>query len=212
MNQYSTLDYLIINFDQGLRTVFGQPLGTARPNPADKQTDAELSETEKREVIGLMRVNHSGEVSAQALYQGQALTAQSEEVRNNMQQSAWEENDHLIWCQKRVEELGGQTSLLNPIWYVGSFTIGAVAGTVGDKYSLGFVAETEKQVVKHLEEHLLRLPQQEQKSQAILEQMKQDEAHHATMAIKSGGVPLPSTVRWIMGKMSKVMTKTAYWI
>ncbi|MEK7991571.1 MAG: 2-polyprenyl-3-methyl-6-methoxy-1,4-benzoquinone monooxygenase [Thiotrichaceae bacterium] len=212
MNQYSTLDYLIINFDQGLRTVFGQPLGTARPNPADKQMDAELSETEKREVVGLMRVNHSGEVSAQALYQGQALTAHSEEVRNNMQQSAWEENDHLIWCQKRVEELGGHTSLLNPLWYVGSFTIGAVAGAVGDKYSLGFVAETEKQVVKHLEEHLERLPQQEQKSQAILEQMKEDEAHHATLAIKSGGVPLPSPVRWMMGKMSKVMTKTTYWV
>lgn len=212
MNQYSPLDHLIIHFDQGLRTIFGQPLGTVRPNPADSQQDAELSETEKREVTGLMRINHAGEVSAQALYQGQALTARSEEVRKNMQQSAWEENDHLIWCQKRVEELGGRTSILNPFWYAGSFTIGALAGVAGDKYSLGFVAETEKQVIKHLEEHLERLPQQERKSLAILEQMKQDEAHHATVAIKQGGIPLPAAVRWIMGGMSKVMTKTAYWI
>ncbi len=212
MTQYSTLDHLIINFDQGLRTLFGQPLGTARPNPADAKIDTALSETEKREVIGLMRVNHAGEVSAQALYQGQALMARNEEVHKTMEQSAYEENDHLIWCQKRVLELGGHTSILNPLWYVGSFTMGALAGAAGDKYSLGFVIETEKQVIKHLEEHLERLPQQDYKSQAILEQMKGDEAHHATVAIKHGGVPLPQPIRWLMGRISKVMTKTAYWI
>jgi 3-demethoxyubiquinol 3-hydroxylase len=208
----SALDQFIIQFDQGLRTVFGQPLGTKRSNPAAKYLETELSPTEKRHIIALMRINHAGEVSAQALYQGQAITARNPELRQTMQRSAQEENDHLIWCQQRLQELGGNTSLLNPFWYAGSLLIGATAGAVGDKYSLGFLAETERQVVKHLEQHLAQLPTQEQKAHAILVQMKQDEAHHALVAIQAGAANLPAPVTWLMGAMSKVMTKTAYWI
>ncbi|MEN8217183.1 MAG: 2-polyprenyl-3-methyl-6-methoxy-1,4-benzoquinone monooxygenase [Pseudomonadota bacterium] len=212
MQQLTPLDHLIINVDHGLRTLFGQPLSTTRPNPAQKLEETELSETDKQLSARLMRVNHAGEVSAQALYQGQALTARTKAVRDNMKQSALEENDHLEWCQKRISELNGHLSFLNPLWYTGSYTIGAMAGAAGDKWSLGFVAETERQVVKHLEGHLQRLPAQDLKSKAILEQMKQDEAHHATIAIKAGGVPLPKPVRWLMGRVAKVMTQTAFWI
>ncbi len=212
MQQLTALDHLIINFDHGLRTLFGQPLSTIRSHPAQKLEETELSETDKELSARLMRVNHAGEVSAQALYQGQALTARSKAVRETMKQSAFEENDHLVWCQNRISELNGHVSFLNPLWYTGSYTIGAVAGAAGDKWSLGFVAETERQVVKHLEGHLQRLPAQDIKSRAILEQMKEDEAHHATVAIKAGGVPLPKPVRWLMGGVAKVMTQTAFWI
>ena len=172
----------------------------------------ELNEEEKRLSARLMRVNHAGEVAAQALYQGQALTARTANVRENMKQSALEENDHLIWCHKRINDLNGRISWLNPLWYTSSFTLGTMAGLAGDKWSLGFITETEQQVVKHLEGHLQRLPKQDFKSKAILEQMKEDEAHHASVAIKTGGVPLPQSVRWLMGRMSKVMTHTAFWI
>ena len=212
MQQLSPLDHLIINFDQGLRTLFGQPLITARENPAQNLEEFELAEPEKRLSARLMRVNHAGEVSAQALYQGQALTARTKAVRQQMEQSAREENDHLVWCQNRIWELHGHVSLLNPLWYQGSFVIGTVAGLFGDKWSLGFLAETERQVVKHLEEHLQRLPSQDLKSKAILEHMKADEAHHATVAIKMGGIQLPKPVGWLMRRMAKVMTKTAFWI
>lgn len=208
----TTVDKFIIQFDQGLRTVFGQPLGTKRPNPAAVYPESELSPSEKRQIIALMRINHAGEVSAQALYQGQAITARSDELRQTMQRSAQEENDHLIWCQQRLQELGGNTSWLNPFWYTGSLLVGATAGAMGDKYSLGFLAETERQVVKHLEQHLAQLPTQEQKAHAILVQMKQDEAHHALVAIQAGAANLPSPVTWLMTGMSKIMTKTAYWV
>ncbi len=206
------LDHLIINFDHGLRTLFGQPLGTTRANPAKTVPENELTDSETELSARLMRVNHAGEVSAQALYQGQALTARSQTVRSSMKQSALEENDHLVWCENRIHELNGHVSFLNPLWYAGSFSIGAIAGAAGDKWSLGFVAETERQVIKHLEEHLQRLPNDDLKSRTILEQMKIDEAHHATVALKAGGVQLPKPIAWLMGGTSKVMTKTAFWV
>ncbi len=212
MQRLTPLDNFIINFDRGLRTLVGQPLGTTRPNPAQTVPETELTDAEKHLSAQLMRVNHAGEVAAQALYQGQALTARSTAVRESMKQSAFEENDHLVWCQNRIQALNGRVSFLNPLWYMGSFSIGAMAGAVGDKWNLGFVAETEQQVVKHLEGHLQRLPAQDLKSRAILEQMKEDEAHHATVAIKAGGVPLPKSIRWTMGRVAKLMTKTAFWI
>ncbi|HEU5338909.1 MAG TPA: 2-polyprenyl-3-methyl-6-methoxy-1,4-benzoquinone monooxygenase, partial [Sulfuricaulis sp.] len=153
-----------------------------------------------------------GEICAQALYQGQATTARLPEVRGKMDQAAQEENDHLAWTEERIRELGSHTSYLNPLWYAGSFAIGAFAGLAGDKWSLGFVAETEKQVVKHLESHLQRLPTEDLKSRQILEQMRDDEGHHATVAIESGGVPLPEPVRQLMRFASKIMTRTAYWL
>jgi len=212
MHTLSSLDNLIINFDQALRTVFGKPLATERANPAENLEDATLSDEEKRLTIGLMRVNHCGEVAAQALYQGQALTAKMTDIRDTMTRCAREENDHLVWCEQRVTELGGRVSVLNPLWYLGSFVIGATAGAMGDKYSLGFVVETEKQVVAHLEEHLQQLPVQDQRSRAIVAQMSEDEEHHAVTASKAGGVTLPTPVQWLMQQTAKVMTTTAFWV
>lgn len=212
MRNYSPLDKLFLNLDTGLRTVFGQPELTERPNPAGHLPDAELSEAERVLAGRLMRINHAGEVSAQGLYQGQALTARLPEVRDKMERAALEENDHLKWCERRAKEMGTHVSYLNPVWYVGSLAIGAIAGAAGDKWSLGFVVETEHQVVKHLDEHLAQLPEHDQKSRAILEQMKEDEAHHATLALHAGGAPLPEPVKQLMGLVSKVMTRTAYWI
>ena len=209
---YSTIDHLLMNFDVGLRTLLGRPPVTERPNPADAHEEAELTEEERKLSGRLMRINHSGEVSAQGLYQGQALTARLPDVREKMERAALEENDHLIWCERRVRELGTHTSLLNPFWYLGSLAIGAVAGAAGDKWSLGFVAETEHQVIRHLDEHLGRISPKDQKSRAILEQMKVDEGHHATVALHAGGAELPFPVKKLMGLMSKVMTQTTYWI
>jgi ubiquinone biosynthesis monooxygenase Coq7 len=209
---YSPLDHLIVNFDQALRTLAGRPLVTGRTNPADDREEAELSEAEKAESARLMRVNHAGEVAAQALYQGQALTARLENVRDRMEHAAEEENDHLDWCEKRVNELGGHVSYLNPLWYAGSFAIGAAAGILGDKWSLGFVAETEKQVIKHLDGHLQILSASDQKSRAIIEQMKIDEAHHGAEAKRAGGVELPQPAKQVMKFVSKIMTGSAYWV
>ncbi len=207
---YSPLDRLLISANNALQTLYTTPTGTQRANPADQYEDRVLSKKEQRHVAGLMRINHAGEVSAQALYQGQALTAKLPEVREKMEQAAAEENDHLIWCGKRVKELGKKTSLFNPLWYIGSFSIGAIAGAAGDKWSLGFVAETEKQVVRHLNFHLDSLPKDDKKSKAILEQMKDDELHHATTALEAGGAKLPAPVKIMMSIVSKVMTHTAY--
>ncbi len=209
---YSTVDHLLMNFDVGLRTLLGRPPVTERPNPADAHTEAELTEEERKLSGRLMRINHSGEVSAQGLYQGQALTARLPEVREKMERAALEENDHLVWCEQRARELGAHTSLLNPVWYFGSLAIGAVAGAAGDKWSLGFVAETEHQVIRHLDDHLARISPRDEKSRAILEQMKVDEGHHATVALHAGGAELPFPVKKLMGLMSKVMTRTTYWI
>ena len=208
--QYTLFDNLISAMDNAVRTLAGTPVVTERPNPADGLPEASLSQQERKVSAGLMRVNHAGEVSAQGLYQGQALTARLPEVREKMERAALEENDHLAWCEQRVKALGEGTSLLNPAWYLGSFCIGALAGAAGDKWSLGFVAETEQQVIRHLDDHLQRLPPQDVKSRAIVNQMKIDEAHHATTALQHGGARLPLPVRGLMGLTSKVMTTLAY--
>ncbi|MDH5184024.1 MAG: 2-polyprenyl-3-methyl-6-methoxy-1,4-benzoquinone monooxygenase [Gammaproteobacteria bacterium] len=207
----SPLDQLLVSLDSGLRTIFGTPPLTERPNPAEDIEETELN-AEERELAGrLMRINHAGEVSAQGLYQGQALTAKLPDVREKMERAAMEENDHLEWCERRLNELGTHKSLLNPAWYLGSLAIGAIAGAAGDKWSLGFVAETEHQVIKHLDEHLAQVSDKDQKTRAILEQMKVDESHHATVALQHGGAQLPWPVRNIlMPLMSKVMTGSAY--
>ncbi len=209
---YSPADHLIRHIDVGLRTLFGAPRVTERPNPAHDIPEAELSEAERRLSGALMRVDHAGEVAAQGLYEGQALTARLPEVREKMQRAAQEENDHLAWCEERAHELGSHVSYLNPLWYFGSLGIGAAAGLAGDRWSLGFVAETERQVIRHLDEHLTRLPAADARSRAILEQMREDEAHHATLALEAGGAELPGPVKKLMGFASKVMTRTTYWI
>jgi 3-demethoxyubiquinol 3-hydroxylase len=210
--QYSQLDHLIANFDQALRTLFGRPLTTGRPNPGDVSAPVELTDPARQESARLMRVNHTGEVCAQALYQGQALTARMENIRSSLDRAAAEENDHLAWCEQRIHELGSHTSYLNPLFYAGSFALGALAGAVGDKWSLGFVAETERQVVRHLDGHLRRMDLGDQKSRAILEQMTVDETRHGTAAIRAGGTELPGPVKQLMQSMSKVMTNTTYWL
>jgi ubiquinone biosynthesis monooxygenase Coq7 len=209
---YSPLDHLMMGLDIGLRTLLGQPKITERPNPAKNVAEGEIGEAERELAGRLMRINHAGEVAAQGLYQGQALTARLPQVRQQMERAAQEENDHLDWCETRAKELGTHVSLLNPVWYTGSVAIGALAGLAGDKWSLGFVAETEKQVVRHLDEHLARLPEHDGKSHAILQQMKEDEGHHATVALEAGGAELPYPLKRLMGLTSKVMTRTAYWL
>ena len=207
---YSFVDQWLIHADTALRTVLGKPVATQRPYPAEKIKDCELSDADRKHIAGLMRVNHAGEVSAQALYQGQSITARNNEVRDKLEQAALEENDHLLWTENRLRELGDHTSYLNPIWYAGSFAIGALAGALGDKWNLGFLAETEQQVVNHLDEHLDKLPDKDSRSRAIIEQMKTDEARHATTALDHGGVALPPVVKKLMQAMSKVMTHSAY--
>ncbi|MDH5408201.1 MAG: 2-polyprenyl-3-methyl-6-methoxy-1,4-benzoquinone monooxygenase [Gammaproteobacteria bacterium] len=209
---YSPIDKLIQQFDAGLRTVAGNPPVTERSNPAAAIQETELNQADKELAGRLMRINHAGEVSAQGLYQGQALTARLPEVRDKMERAALEENDHLAWCERRCKELGTHTSLLSPFWYMGSLTIGAIAGIAGDKWSLGFVAETEHQVVRHLDSHMTQINPNDKKSHAILEQMKEDEAHHATVALHAGGAELPRPVKTLMGLTSKVMTRTAFWL
>ena len=207
---YRPVDNLLMQFDTGLRTLFGKPDITTRPNPEDQVTETDLSVQEKDLAGRLMRINHSGEVAAQGLYQGQALTAKLPQVRDKMEQAAQEENDHLAWCEQRINELGTHTSYLNPLWYLGSVAIGASAGLAGDKWSLGFVAETEHQVVAHLESHLTQISQHDNKSRAILEQMIEDESQHATAALDAGGANLPTPLKKFMALTSKVMTKMAY--
>lgn len=211
MRRHSPLDRLIIALDQGVNTVFAKPVAR-HPYPAAESGVADLNATQRELSARLMRVNHAGEVAAQALFRGHALSAQTPAVRAQMERAAQEENDHLAWCEQRIEELGGRTSLLNPVWYLGSFAIGALTGKAGDKWSLGFVAETEHQVVAHLDEHLTCLPAADKPSRAILEQMRRDEAEHATVAIKAGAAPLPDPVKKLMALVSKVMTRTAYWV
>ncbi len=212
MRDYSPIDRLLMHADTALRTIAGKPVVTQRDYPANQIDDCEFKADERRRVASLMRINHSGEVSAQALYQGQALTARLGEVREKLEQAALEENDHLVWTENRLHELGDRTSYLNPVWYAGSFAIGAFAGVTGDKWNLGFLAETEHQVVRHLEQHLEKLPKQDKRSRAILEQMKIDEAKHATTALDHGAAELPTPVKKLMAAMSKVMTKTTYWL
>ncbi len=206
-----TLDHLIVEFDKGLRTLFGKPQ-TVRPYPDTGLLEAEMRETEKKHAAALMRINHSGEICAQALYQGQALTARDPAVQEKLLHAAQEETEHLAWTSKRVHELGSHLSLLNPVWYTGSLALGAVAGLLGDKWNLGFLAETERQVGGHLQSHLARLPQQDAKSRAVVQQMYADETRHADMAAQLGGAELPLPVKLAMKVSSKVMTRTAYWV
>ncbi|MES9966493.1 MAG: 2-polyprenyl-3-methyl-6-methoxy-1,4-benzoquinone monooxygenase [Sedimenticola sp.] len=209
---YSPIDNALIGIDQALRTIFGRPLVTERTNPANSLPESESSEEVREHTAKLMRINHTGEVCAQALYQGQALTAKLPDVRDSMERSAQEENDHLAWCESRLNELGNRKSFLNPFWYAGSFAIGAAAGAAGDKWSLGFVAETEHQVCAHLDSHLEQIPTSDQKSRAILEQMREDELHHATVALEHGGAELPGPIKLAMKLTSKVMTRSVYWL
>ena len=205
------LDRLIVGFDKGLRTLFAPAL-SVRAVPGDGLAESELTASERELAGALMRVNHTGEICAQALYQGQALTAQNSTARQALEQAAQEETEHLAWTERRIEQLGGRKSLLNPIWYAGSFAIGAAAGLLGDRWNLGFLAETERQVVAHLDGHIERLPAADRKSRAIIEQMRDDEARHATSASRHGGGELPPPVRSAMRLSSKVMTGTAFWI
>ena len=210
MRQYSRVDAWVGRLDQGLSTVLGRPRTTGRPNPAEGITlSDELDAAEVRRVVALMRVNHAGEIAAQGLYQGQALTARLPEVREEMERAAKEENDHLAWCECRLRELDARPSLLGPVWYGGSLAIGALAGAVGDRWSLGFVAETERQVERHLDGHLDRLPASDLRSRAILEQMRDDEVRHGETARQAGGSELPAPIKLAMSLVSKIMTATA---
>lgn len=208
---FPRLDDLIVAFDRGLRTVFA-PAQSLRPTPGEELPEADLTDEQRRLSAALMRVNHTGEVCAQALYQGQALTARDSSARAALEGAAREETEHLAWTERRIEELGGRKSLLNPAWYAGSFALGALAGLAGDRWNLGFLAETERQVVSHLEGHLQKLPEADCRSRAILGAMREDEARHATSAIGHGAADLPQPAKAAMRLSSKVMTGTAYWI
>ncbi|CAM2731543.1 2-polyprenyl-3-methyl-6-methoxy-1,4-benzoquinone monooxygenase [Legionella worsleiensis] len=207
------LDHFITEVDTALRTLLPPPKRvSSRPSPAAWIKEADISSQDIKHITGLMRVNHSGEVCAQALYQGQALTAQLSHVKEQMAQAAIEETDHLAWCEERLSELGSKPSVLNPLWYCGSMLLGALAGIAGDKISLGFVVETEKQVSAHLQQHIQRLPRQDEKSRLILEQMQHDEEHHAAVAKEAGATELPYPVKQLMSIVSKLMTKSSYYI
>lgn len=203
------IDSLIVEFDRALRTVFA-PARSTRAVPGAEQDEAALSEEDKAHIAGLMRVNHVGEICAQALYQGQALTSHDPAVTEALRQAAHEETEHLAWTEQRLKELGGRKSLLNPLWYAGALSIGVLAGRFGDRWSLGFLAETERQVEAHLASHIDRVPQSDGRSQAILEQMKRDEASHAETALGLGAAELPAPVRGAMKLASGVMTRVAY--
>ena len=211
MRQYTGIDKLITSFDQALRSLVPGVTSAQRPNPSN-DLETQLAVSEARHVAGLMRVNHSGEVCAQALYHGQALTAKLPNVRREMEFAAIEEQDHLAWCEDRLKELDSHTSLFNPVWYGLSFGMGALAGLAGDQYSLGFVAETERQVSLHLQQHIRQLPPQDDRSRKILVQMNQDELQHRDTALNAGGVDLPIPVKITMTAISKLMTKTSYFI
>ena len=203
------IDQVITQFDKGLRTLLA-PARSLRPIPGGDLPEEPMTEEERRHAAALMRVNHCGEICAQALYQGQALISRDESVRRELQQASNEETEHLAWTAHRIAELGGRTSLLNPLWYAGSLVIGMVAGRFGDRWNLGFLAETERQVETHLRGHLDRLPMNDQKSRVVVEQMKADEARHAETALALGAHELPAPVKAMMKLASRVMTTTTY--
>ena len=207
---FSLLDRVLIGLDRTRRFATGEAPPPARRSPAAGRQDAGLDAAERRHAAGLMRINHTGEVCAQALYQGQALTAREAGVREDMQRSAAEEIDHLAWCEERVHELGSQTSMLNPLFYAMSFGLGALAGAVGDRVSLGFVAATEEQVGRHIREHLERLPAGDTRSRAILEKMLEDEERHGAQALAAGGTEFPPQAREMMRLASRLMTGSTY--
>jgi ubiquinone biosynthesis monooxygenase Coq7 len=210
-SQRSALDEWLAAADRALRTLAARP-AALRPAPAAAESDTSLSAEEIREATALMRVNHVGEVCAQALYDAQALATRSPELRKMFEKAAREETDHLAWTEQRIRELGGRTSLLNPLWYGGAFAIGLAAARLGDRASLGFMAETERQVERHLESHLDRLPAGDAASRAIVAQMKDDEVRHADAATELGGTELPFPVRTLMRMAARVMTRTAHYV
>lgn len=210
---YTIFDRICLGLDQVVRALTDNVQTTQAAYPAEKLTDApELTDDERRHAAGLMRVNHAGEICAQALYHGQGLVSRNHRIQAHMQQAALEEGDHLAWCKQRLDELQSHTSYLKPLWYAGSFCIGMVAGLIGDKWSLGFVVETERQVIKHLESHIHLLPMQDSRSYQILKQMEADETKHRNEAIASGAHELPMVVKKGMALTAKVMVKTAYWV
>lgn len=204
---YSKVDQLVECADNALLTLFAQPQGS-RPSPSKGLQEPKLNELERKQSASLMRVNHTGEVCAQALYQGQALTAKLPKVREEMEVAAKEEVDHLNWCNERLKQLESRPSVLNPLFYVGSFAIGALAGAISDRISLGFVAATEDQVCNHLESHLGKLPEADTKSRAIVEKMHDDEMRHQNAALEAGGIDFPKPVKELMTKVSFLMTET----
>ncbi len=206
------LDRLIGETGSVLRTLTNRGNQASRTSPSEGHTEGKLNDTQRRHVAGLMRVNHTGEVCAQALYQGQALTAKLPDVAEEMQQAATEEIDHLVWCEERLRELDSRPSLLNPAWYGLSFTLGALAGAIGDKVSLGFVAATEERVCNHLRDHLKQLPDEDRKSRLILQKMLEDEERHGANALQAGGTDFPTPIKDTMSRVSEVMTKSSYWI
>jgi len=205
------VDQLIAQLDRALRTV-SNVAEASRASPADALPEAELAEDDRRRAAALMRVNHVGEVCAQALYQGQALTAKDAHARQALERAAREEEDHLAWSAQRVSELGGRTSLLNPVWYLGAFAIGTVAGALGDRWNLGFLAETERQVEEHLSAHLERLPSEDARTRTLVEAMRADEARHRDTALRMGAAELPDPVKRTMRVASRIMTSVAYWL
>ena len=207
---YTTIDRLIISVDSALRMATGQAHAAKRENPASPVPEVVMDEKNRQHAAGLMRINHAGEICAQALYAGQAATARNPDVQADMQQAASEEIDHLDWCKNRLDELESHPSRLDPLWYAGSFAIGAIAGLAGDGWSLGFLKETENQVEAHLEGHIDKLPPEDARSRAILDQMKIDEAKHAQMAEDSGAYELPGPVRGLMKLTASAMKAVAY--
>jgi ubiquinone biosynthesis monooxygenase Coq7 len=205
----SLLDDVVLGFDRALKTLTGQ-VEASRPNPAGDEADLVLEDEDRAHAIGLMRVNHTGEICAQALYEGQALTAKTDQSRNALQHAAAEERDHLAWCRERLGELGGRSSILDPLFYSASFAVGAATGLVGDKVSLGFVEATEGQVVEHLDRHLSELPAADHRSRAILEQMRLDEARHGDEALALGGEAFPQVIKTAMTVVSRLMTEATY--
>ena len=204
------LDRLLAGVNNALRTVATPTGQSPRTNPAADVQEAKLDEKQKAHAAGLMRVNHAGEVAAQGLYQGHAAVARNRDVEEQMQQAADEEFDHLAWCKQRLDELGEEPSRLSPVWYAGAFTIGALSGVLGDKWSLGFIAETERQVCDHLESHLDRLPEEDARSRAIVTTMRDEEAEHGENAIEAGAAELPHALKKLMQATAKLMTTTAY--
>lgn len=208
----SAIDRALLQFDQALHTLIPGSVHADRVTPALNSNSALLSAAEQRRSAGLMRINHTGEVCAQALYQGQALTARQTRVRSAMTQAAREEIDHLAWCEQRLQALGSRPSILNPVFYGASFALGAITGLLGDKTSLGFVAATEEQVCQHLREHLTQLPAQNEADRAVLQQMLDDETKHGTVALEAGGARFPRWLKRAMTNVSRVMTKSTYYI
>lgn len=213
MRNFNSTDHFLSQIDKGLRTLMVKSNTRNTASPANKvESTPDLNENDKKISARLMRVNHAGEIAAQGLYNGHSLMAKDEKIKQNFNQSAQEEEAHLSWCEQRLDELQDRPSIFTPVWYLGSYAMGAAVGVFGDKWSLGFVSETEKQVVKHLDKHLSRLPKDDIKSREILLKMREDEAMHDKNAQAAGAYELPQPAKTLMNAVSKIMTKTSYWI